>query len=63
MSKEKNLKPFEKVDYVDIMILYVQICPIMANTMICKRALNHYDLKPFFAEVIEIKTLSRGGRI
>ena len=46
MSKENNLKPFEKVDYVDIMILYVQICPIMAKTMYKKRALNHYDLKP-----------------
>ena len=46
MSNEKNLKPFEKGDYVDIMWFNVQICPIMAKTMYKKRALNHYDLKP-----------------
>ena len=30
MSKEKNLKPFEKGDYVDIMWFNVQICPYLA---------------------------------
>ena len=39
MSKEKNLKPFEKDDYVDIMQFNVQICPIMAKTMYKKKGL------------------------